>query len=174
MPDRPPSRRRRASRKAPERDESGRILCRECHTPVPRGRYAYCSDAHAVAYLIRVKPEVAGLAYRQEYGSRCRACGQDEITCMELYERAVALLRGTPCELLLSPFKMWELDHIRPVADGGGECGLDNYRLLCSACHGNVTASWRRERSLRGKATGPWAASARSNTHYRVPLPSGG
>ena len=174
MPDRTPSRRRRALRKAPERDEFGHNLCRECHAPVPRGRYAYCSDAHAAAYLIRVKPEAAGLAYRQEYGTRCRGCGQDEVTCMELYERSVLLLRGTPCELLLAPFKMWELDHIRPVADGGGECDLSNYRLLCPSCHGTVTASWRKERSLRGKATGPWRASARATSNYRVTLPPPG
>ena len=33
-----------------------------------------------------------------------------------------------------------------PVADGGGECGLENYRLLCRACHVAVTSRWRRER----------------------------
>jgi 5-methylcytosine-specific restriction enzyme A len=38
----------------------------------------------------------------------------------------------------------WEADHILPVADGGGECGLENYRLLCRACHTAVTAQWRR------------------------------
>jgi hypothetical protein len=39
-----------------------------------------------------------------------------------------------------------EADHIVPVADGGGECGLENYRLLCRACHVSVTAAWRRAR----------------------------
>ena len=38
----------------------------------------------------------------------------------------------------------WEADHILPVADGGGECGLENYRLLCRTCHLGVTAQWRR------------------------------
>ena len=38
----------------------------------------------------------------------------------------------------------WEADHILPVADGGGECGLENYRLLCRTCHVAVTAQWRR------------------------------
>src|SRR5690348_4241457 len=40
----------------------------------------------------------------------------------------------------------WEADHIVPVADGGGECGLDNYRLLCRACHLQVTLAWRAQR----------------------------
>ena len=43
----------------------------------------------------------------------------------------------------------WEADHIVPVADGGGECGLDNYRLLCRPCHLRVTLEWRSSRSQR-------------------------
>jgi 5-methylcytosine-specific restriction endonuclease McrA len=40
----------------------------------------------------------------------------------------------------------WEADHIVPVADGGGECGLENYRLLCRPCHLEVTLAWRARR----------------------------
>lgn len=29
----------------------------------------------------------------------------------------------------------WDADHIVPVVEGGGECGLDNYRTLCQPCH---------------------------------------
>jgi 5-methylcytosine-specific restriction endonuclease McrA len=29
----------------------------------------------------------------------------------------------------------WDADHIVPVHQGGGECGLDNYRTLCYRCH---------------------------------------
>lgn len=41
----------------------------------------------------------------------------------------------------------WEADHIVPVAEGGGECGLENYRLLCRACHLTVTRHWRQTKS---------------------------
>src|SRR5450759_254868 len=41
----------------------------------------------------------------------------------------------------------WEADHIIPVADGGGECGLDNYRVLCRPCHVRVTVAWRATRT---------------------------
>lgn len=34
----------------------------------------------------------------------------------------------------------WDADHIVPVAEGGGECDLDNYRTLCHPCHKLVTA----------------------------------
>lgn len=30
---------------------------------------------------------------------------------------------------------LWQADHIKPVVEGGGECGLDNLRTLCTACH---------------------------------------
>ena len=31
----------------------------------------------------------------------------------------------------------WEADHIIPVFQGGGVCGLENYRTLCLRCHKN-------------------------------------
>lgn len=34
---------------------------------------------------------------------------------------------------------IWDADHITPVVEGGGECGLDNYRTLCCRCHRNET-----------------------------------
>lgn len=33
----------------------------------------------------------------------------------------------------------WDADHIVSVVEGGGECGLDNYRTLCLPCHRKVT-----------------------------------
>lgn len=39
----------------------------------------------------------------------------------------------------------WEMDHIIPVVEGGGQCGLDNLRTLCVPCHRYVTAElWKR------------------------------
>ena len=34
---------------------------------------------------------------------------------------------------------LWDGDHIVPVKDGGGKCGLDNLRTLCIKCHKAVT-----------------------------------
>lgn len=46
---------------------------------------------------------------------------------------------------------LWEMDHIVPVVEGGGGCGLDNLRTLCLACHRAETAALaaRRARSRR-------------------------
>lgn len=34
----------------------------------------------------------------------------------------------------------WQADHILPVVEGGGLCGLENYRTLCTRCHKDQTA----------------------------------
>lgn len=34
---------------------------------------------------------------------------------------------------------LWDADHIVPVCEGGGECGLDNVRTLCLWCHRQET-----------------------------------
>jgi 5-methylcytosine-specific restriction endonuclease McrA len=44
------------------------------------------------------------------------------------------------------PMSLWQADHIRPVVEGGGECGLENYRTLCLPCHHRATAELMRRR----------------------------
>jgi len=34
---------------------------------------------------------------------------------------------------------LWEADHIIPVVEGGGKCGLENLRTLCRRCHAQAT-----------------------------------
>ena len=36
----------------------------------------------------------------------------------------------------------WEADHIKPVAMGGGGCGLDNFQTLCLECHKAKTSEF--------------------------------
>ena len=33
----------------------------------------------------------------------------------------------------------WQMDHATPVAEGGGSCGTDNLRTLCTPCHAAAT-----------------------------------
>jgi 5-methylcytosine-specific restriction endonuclease McrA len=42
---------------------------------------------------------------------------------------------------------LWEADHIVPVVRGGGDCGLENYRTLCTPCHKLETARLARSRA---------------------------
>ena len=39
-----------------------------------------------------------------------------------------------------------------PVAEGGGECDLSNYRTLCDPCHSAQTAALRRRLAKAGLA----------------------
>ncbi len=48
---------------------------------------------------------------------------------------------------------LWDADHILPVAEGGGECDLDNIRTLCIRCHKAVTIQLRARLSQQRKAS---------------------
>jgi len=39
---------------------------------------------------------------------------------------------------------IWEMDHILPVEEGGGACGIENLRVLCKPCHSVVTGELRK------------------------------
>ncbi|XP_036742539.2 DNA annealing helicase and endonuclease ZRANB3 isoform X2 [Manis pentadactyla] len=41
----------------------------------------------------------------------------------------------------------WQVDHIRPVSSGGGQCSLDNLQTLCTICHRERTVRQAKERS---------------------------
>jgi len=46
---------------------------------------------------------------------------------------------------------MWEMDHIIPVSEGGGSCGLDNLRTLCIRCHKAETAALKSRLAARAR-----------------------
>ena len=43
----------------------------------------------------------------------------------------------------------WEMDHIIPVVEGGGFCGLDGLRTLCVPCHKRATAALAARRAAK-------------------------
>lgn len=166
-----PNRRRRALITPIEKDEYGHSLCRECREVIPKGRRAYCSDPCHWNYMIRHSPEFAAAMFRQKYGTRCAGCGKDEESVKRAWSAAYDLLFAEESLEFLLPFKDFPLDHVKPVSDGGGSCGLENYRLLCPKCHTGITSTFNRDRAARRRETGPWKASARERDGYRVPLP---
>jgi 5-methylcytosine-specific restriction endonuclease McrA len=84
----------------------------------------------------------------------CAHCGVNTISEQNKLKRA----RGTARVTLMQHWglntwtrkSLWDADHILPVAEGGGECDLDNIRTLCLRCHRKVTAQLR-ERIRRAK-----------------------
>ncbi|XP_077406643.1 DNA annealing helicase and endonuclease ZRANB3 isoform X2 [Vanacampus margaritifer] len=58
-------------------------------------------------------------------------------------------------EMIRAPVEgdFWQVDHIRPVYSGGGQCSLDNLQTLCTVCHRARTAQQAKERSRLRKST---------------------
>jgi len=48
--------------------------------------------------------------------------------------------------------RLWEADHIVPVSEGGGDCGPENLRTLCWACHRKETAGLKKRLAAKRKA----------------------
>ncbi|XP_051908285.1 DNA annealing helicase and endonuclease ZRANB3 isoform X2 [Hippocampus zosterae] len=57
-------------------------------------------------------------------------------------------------EMIRAPVEgdFWQVDHIRPVYSGGGQCSLDNLQTLCTVCHRARTAQQAKERSRMRKS----------------------
>ena len=62
----------------------------------------------------------------------------------------------------------WQMDHATPVAEGGGSCGSDNLRTLCTPCHAAATrdlaarlASTRRDKRAASVDAPPDAQARR-------------
>ena len=45
----------------------------------------------------------------------------------------------------------WDMDHVVPVVEGGGGCGLENLRTLCVWCHRAETARLAARRAEQRK-----------------------
>lgn len=154
---------------------NGRNLCRWCQTEVPPRRQTFCSSKCVFEWKLRTDAQfVRRQVHARDRGICCR-CGLDTDflakQLMSLYllspEEASenAWLFGfgkafssTRRRWGLYPHlrSLWQADHIVPVIEGGGECGLDGYRTLCMPCHKRVTAKLRtrmkqRKSELRGK-----------------------
>ncbi|KAM4602169.1 DNA annealing helicase and endonuclease ZRANB3 [Polymixia lowei] len=56
-------------------------------------------------------------------------------------------------EMIRAPVEgdFWQVDHIRPVYSGGGQCSLDNLQTLCTVCHKARTAQQAKQRSQAKK-----------------------
>lgn len=164
------------------RGPNGRRLCRWCGHEVPKGRILWCSQACVDEFVVRKGDgRAAKLVFERDKGV-CALCGLDCGALEEIDDAArsrVLVLAGGPdraekrlhsgharalaAVLRRAGFNQgqrpWQVDHIAPVVEGGGACGLENLRTLCTPCHKRVTADLAARRALRRRET----AEERSN-----------
>ena len=78
----------------------------------------------------------------------CSLCATDTLAAYADLKRTRGAKRTSELEVwglasVHARRTLWDADHILPVAEGGGECDLDNLRTLCLPCHREVTAELR-------------------------------
>ena len=132
----------------PERDATGHPVCRWCRGPVAPPRRTFCGDPCVHEWKIRSSPWYVRREVKKRDQGTCRLCGLNVVKAHREWTRAKPPVSDRAARKRWRAERpRWEADHIVPVADGGGECGLDNYRLLCRPCHLRVTLDWRATRS---------------------------
>jgi hypothetical protein len=109
------------------------------------------------AWRIKTDPAFLRTLVGKRDRGRCSSCG---LRCRDL-EKSLKLLRQVLARLgqsrvygslrkalkVKNRHSLWDADHIRPVVEGGGECGLENMQTLCLWCHRDKTAAGRRASS---------------------------
>lgn len=137
------------------RGPNGRPCCRRCGQEVPRGRRTFCGDQCVHEWRLQTDPGyVRQKVWERDHGI-CRVCGLDTANWRGATEH-----RRTLGFYWWRRQSAWEADHIVPVVEGGGGCGLEGYRTLCLDCHRRVTAELARRRAEqrareRAEARGP-------------------
>jgi 5-methylcytosine-specific restriction enzyme A len=127
------------------RGASGRPLCRQCGSETAPPRRSFCSDLCVHEWRLRTDASyLREQVFKRDHG-RCALCGLDTESLRRrlfvLARRDRSAWRRLMADLRISRKRasLWDADHIVPVCEGGGECGLDNIRTLCLACHRRET-----------------------------------
>jgi 5-methylcytosine-specific restriction protein A len=128
----------------------GRPLCRWCRMEIlAKRRRTFCSEHCVHQWRLRSDPGyLRDQVFLRDLGV-CGLCGTDGVAAYAELKRSRGKARGELLEVwgmrsVAARRSLWDADHIRPVAEGGGECDLDNLRTLCLCCHREVTADLRR------------------------------
>ena len=120
-----------------KRNSEGKYICKVCGVLCPKRRQSYCSDE----CWHRNSPSIMrNKVWRRDNGV-CAMCGLDTKTVQRNGHYYGVNHR-------------WEADHIVPVSEGGGLCGLEGYRTLCKGrgtnnCHGKVSGELRKRLNER-------------------------
>ena len=138
------------SKVQPQLGPHGRPLCRWCLMEIlAKRRRTFCSDFCVHQWRLRSDPGyLRDQVFARDRGL-CALCATDTVAAYAALKRSRGPSRVEALELwgmqsVTARRSLWDADHIRPVAEGGGQCDLDNLRTLCLPCHREVTADLRR------------------------------
>lgn len=152
-----------------QRGPNGRLLCRECGTETKPPRRTFCSNPCVEQWKERFPDAQRERVLKRDKGI-CAQCGLDCLALeRELKELAVIdrlRFQARVDELKLGKragigwngrpyvYSLWDMDHVVPVVEGGGNCSLENCRSLCVGCHKLETAKLAKRRAEQRKAVG--------------------
>jgi 5-methylcytosine-specific restriction protein A len=171
---------------------NGYCLCRQCEVEVKPPRKTFCSQVCVDKWMIRTGSGLERAIKKRDHGI-CAFCKLDCERLSKQLRRLTREFwkqyhdpdttrgRGRRAEEALkahvAAFKaehgipehrkrrLWDIDHIVPVVEGGGDCDLTNLRVLCIKCHKQVTAELAAKRAAArriAKATSPLDAAKSS------------
>ncbi|SFS20966.1 HNH endonuclease [Granulicella pectinivorans] len=128
---------------------NGLPLCRWCELEIlAKRRRTFCSEYCVHQWRLRTDPGyLRDQVFARDKGV-CALCQADTLAIYNALKRARGANRIAGLSLyglasIDARRSLWDADHILPVAEGGGQCDLDNLRTLCLPCHREVTASLR-------------------------------
>jgi 5-methylcytosine-specific restriction protein A len=138
---------------------NGEKICYNCGGPLPKGKPYNCSSSCSEEWRAKTSPSYLRFVLHKRDKGICAICGIDTYALQKEYDTwREANKRGSEWNLKKDEWlkahgipygraggDLWDADHITPVIEGGGECGLENYRTLCIPCHKQAT------RELRGR-----------------------
>ena len=129
------------------RGPNGLPLCRWCDLEIlAKRRRTFCSEFCVHQWRLRTDPGyLRDQVFARDRGI-CQSCQADTLAIYAALRRARGSARVAGLSLygmksITSRRSLWDADHIVPVAEGGGQCDLDNLRTLCLPCHREATAS---------------------------------
>lgn len=140
-----------------DQPSTGKKIIRYCSAPCREAvelrvsasyvRHRLRQRDHGVCALCKLNTETIRAAGRELKGRFYALKFREE--SLEPWKTALAKLREDyPWVRLFNhgavKGHLWEADHIIPVSEGGGACGLDNLRTLCLPCHWKETGLLRR------------------------------
>jgi 5-methylcytosine-specific restriction endonuclease McrA len=139
----------RAQRHTLPTGPNGLPLCRWCELEIlAKRRRTFCSDYCVHQWRLRTDPGyLRDQVFARDRGV-CHLCRADTVALYNALKRArgkarIAGLSLYGMKTIHARRSLWDADHIVPVAEGGGQCDLDNLRTLCLPCHREVTAQLR-------------------------------